>query len=163
MTRYTVTVTSDDDRAIETTVKVDTSAGVPLITELHLKAAPGGGVTPSEAVELLLRALPQNTVAEVDVSGALPDRPTGVARSVGETSAPARVSVPAAVRPSAGPKSERAYRTMPAGFVEAFHNYPTIGALADAFGVPRYTAQAWVNTARRRGQLPSAKKRTRRR
>ncbi|MEZ0109060.1 hypothetical protein ABH920_003070 [Catenulispora sp. EB89] len=156
-------MTSDDDRAIETTVKVDVSAGVPLITELHLKAAPGGGVTPSEAMELLLRALPQSTFAETDTSAASSDQPTGVVRPVGESSAPARVSVPAAVRPSAEPGSERAYRTMPAGFVEAFHEYPTIGALADAFGVPRYTAQAWVNTARRRGQLPSAKKRTRRR
>jgi transposase-like protein len=46
---------------------------------------------------------------------------------------------------------------MPADFVERYEQSSTIGALAESYGVPRHTAQAWINTARRHGQIKPAK------
>jgi len=51
---FTITITNDDATGAQTTIRVDTSTGGPVVTELTVRAAHGGGLTPHQlpAVDL---------------------------------------------------------------------------------------------------------------
>jgi hypothetical protein len=51
---FTITITNDDASGAQTTIRVDTSTGGPVVTELTVRAAHGGGLTPHQlpAVDL---------------------------------------------------------------------------------------------------------------
>lgn len=55
--------------------------------------------------------------------------------------------------------AERPYRKMPeaAEVIEVFSLTGSVGKLAAHYGVPRYTAQAWVDRLRRSGRLEDGK------
>jgi hypothetical protein len=54
----------------------------------------------------------------------------------------------------------RVRRLMPDDFPQTYNNQAsTVAALADAYGVPRHTAQGWINTARKRGLIEPARSR----
>jgi hypothetical protein len=64
VSRYVITIAPDDeiqDDAAQTTVRIDTSTGQTLITELTVRAADGGGLAPADLppidLDLLVRAL----------------------------------------------------------------------------------------------------------
>jgi hypothetical protein len=51
----------------------------------------------------------------------------------------------------------RAYRRMPADFVEVFQQAGGVTAVADHYSVPRHTAQGWVRRLRQEGSLPASR------
>ena len=55
-------------------------------------------------------------------------------------------------------RGQRTYRVMPADFLSRYGT-STMAELADAYGVPLYTIQSWIGTARKQGKLPPARKR----
>ncbi len=79
----------------------------------------------------------------------------------------ARTSAKTAAKTKAAPPTsgtgskDRAYRSMPEDFVSTYHQAPTVAALAEVYGVPVYTAQNWINTARKRDMIPAARSRRR--
>jgi hypothetical protein len=54
---YTITITNDDTTGAETTIRVDTSTGGAVVTELTVRAADGGGLTPHQLPALDLEQL----------------------------------------------------------------------------------------------------------
>jgi len=54
---YTITITNDDTTGAETTIRVDTSTGGAVVTELTVRAAEGGGLTPHQLPALDLEQL----------------------------------------------------------------------------------------------------------
>jgi hypothetical protein len=161
MKSYTVTVACGESRAI---INVNVAGPTPMITEVHLTAPVGHGLTATEVLDLLLRGMPDPGYALVratEVAAAVPPPapapalPATALPKSGETGAGA----PAQRRTMSrkGEARERSYRTMPADFVDRYERSATIGALAESYGVPRHTAQAWINTARRHGRIKPAK------
>jgi hypothetical protein len=58
--------------------------------------------------------------------------------------------------PAAAASESRVRRFMPDDFVEVYTQASTVAAVADFYGVPGYTAQGWVQTARKRGLIAPA-------
>jgi hypothetical protein len=55
-------------------------------------------------------------------------------------------------------RAQRNYRVMPTDFLSRYGT-STMAELAAAYGVPLYTIQSWIGTARKQGKLPPARKR----
>ena len=79
-----------------------------------------------------------------------------------KTATPAKKTAAGKARKAAPPAPSTASgrNTMPENFVEIYRQAPTRTAIADYFNVKDYTAQSWIKTARRRGLIPDARKRT---
>lgn len=91
MSKYVITIAPDEEviaDAAQTTVRIDTSTGQTLITELTVRAADGGGLAPADLppidLDLLVRALTASTpamtlpsVEEARAAAALPAAGSG--------------------------------------------------------------------------------------
>jgi len=69
------------------------------------------------------------------------NQPTGKKAAPGKTT---RKQAPATAAPAAAGSGERVYRRMPDDFAAVYAQAGTTAAIADHYGVPRYTAQGWV-------------------
>jgi hypothetical protein len=56
---------------------------------------------------------------------------------------------PAAAAATADSRTERVYRRMPDDFATVYRQAGTTAAIADHYGVPRYTAQGWIGRHRK--------------
>ncbi len=176
MASFTITVTPDDGAGAQTTIRVKTAPGSARITELTVKAAGGGGLSPDElsAVDLdaLIAAIAPTgttTVAELTaemptgVPAHLPAKPGRRAKAAGARPAGAKASNGGSRRAAAttdGEQSDtgrRAYRRMPEvdEVLDAYRRVGGTTALARYFGVPRHTATGWLRRLRSMGQLQS--------
>jgi hypothetical protein len=170
---FTITVTPDDGAGAQTTIRVKTAPGRAQITELTVKAAGGGGLSPHElsAVDLdaLIAAIAPTgttTVAELtgdmpsDVPAHLPGKPGRRAKAAGAgtkaaNGKPRRVGATTVSERS--DTGRRAYRRMPEvdEVLDAYRRVGGTTALARYFGVPRHTATGWLRRLRSMGQLQS--------
>jgi hypothetical protein len=175
MTGFTITITPTptDDPAAHTSIHVDTGAGGARITEMTVRAADGGTLTPQYLagvdLEALIAALsPPASAATTTARPAPPDTgPTRAqGRATGRTNAsattPSRARQAKKDTSAAGQRSDgqrsagrRAYRRMPEAreVLDAYRKLGGTTALARHFGVPRHTATGWLRRLRRTGQL----------
>ena len=73
------------------------------------------------------------------------------AKTAKTTAAPAKKQTAARTRtkaPAAPTPSGRVYRRTPDDLAEVFEQVETVAGIAEHYGVPRYTAQGWVNRLR---------------
>jgi hypothetical protein len=174
VTIYTVTITSDTGGQAEATVKLDIDDGVARVTEFIVRpprraGTPEGHLSGAD-FELLMRAV-QPALMAVDAMepGAVGPRggseprsggggagrvrkrtgaPSPANTGVDDTEAPqhtgsARKRAPATI------KAGRVYRRMPADLAARFAETGSVTGLAAHYGVPRHTAQGWINRMRR--------------
>ncbi|MFD7169142.1 hypothetical protein [Streptomyces violascens] len=156
--KWTITVEAsgggaEEEPATITAVMTSVPGGVPRIVELVVRASEAGEVPPRAALDIDFEMLAQ---AMSGVAGPL------ASRSKGELASRKQAAVPAT---SIEEKTERPYRKMPdADEVKAvFLEASSVGKVAQHYGVPRYTAQAWVDRLRRLGHLEEPKSSTRKR
>jgi hypothetical protein len=97
VSKYVITIAPDEeieDEAAQTTVRIDTSTGQTLITELTVRAADGGGLAPADLppidLDLLVRALTASAPAlalppaeESRAAAALPAAEADIAEAEG--------------------------------------------------------------------------------
>jgi hypothetical protein len=180
---FTITVTPDDGAGAQTTIRVKTAPGSARITELTVKAAGGGGLSPHElsAVDLdaLIAAIAPTgttTVTELaadlpsGVPAHLPGKPGRRAKAADTRSADNRSAGADARAADGKPRrgaatthreqpdtGRRAYRRMPEvdEVLDAYRRVGGTTALARYFGVPRHTATGWLRRLRSMGQLQS--------
>jgi hypothetical protein len=169
---FTITVTPDDGAGAQTTIRVKTAPGSARITELTVKAAGGGGLSPDElsAVDLdaLIAAIAPTgttTITELptEMPARLPGKPGRRAKATDTRAAGAKAANGKPRRAAAatdGERSEtgrRAYRRMPEvdEVLDAYRRVGGTTALARYFGVPRHTATGWLRRLRSMGQLQS--------
>ena len=182
MAGYTITITSNDGEAgAQTTIRVDTTGGSARVTELTVRSAGGGGLSPQRLpavnLEQLIAALsPTAQTAIATVPAAEPVAATAVstpsgrgrsgrakragrkapAKKAASRSRQARAEKTTASRESAN--GRRAYRRMPEA-TEVAALYRAAGsatAVAEHYGVPRHTASGWVRRLRSQGLLDAA-------
>jgi hypothetical protein len=168
---FTITVTPDDGAGAQTTIRVKTAPGSARITELTVKAAGGGGLSPDELSAVDIDAL----IAAVAPTGAAPlgtlpaDLPAeipprlpgrrGAAKTAGTADAKATNGKPRrgaeAAHDTQPGTGRRAYRRMPdvSEVLDAYRRVGGTTALARYFGVPRHTATGWLRRLRSMGQL----------
>src|SRR5262245_55263256 len=159
MSIYTIIIRPEDDSEAETTVSVDVDGATTRILELSVRAGGGGGLPsqlPLPDFTLLLRAILAATVDDqlpmppngslVRRAGAREGERQGGIRLVDlEGQRHARLdSVPA---PS-NVLGARAYRRMPDDLMEVFERTRSVTAVSRHYGVPRHTAQGWINRLR---------------
>jgi hypothetical protein len=151
---YVITVTTrDDDHALEprisAVVRLDEKS-VPYIVELTVRPADRGETLSHAVRDIDFEQLTKALLSTVSASARVAPVPT--ARHQDKPPQPRRTDKPAQSR---GNNNQRPYRKMPpAEDVKAvFLETESVGKLASHFDVPRYTAQAWVDRLRRRGQL----------
>lgn len=148
--KYSITIQAHDQVSdalpkISAVMQLDES-GTPRIVELTVGAADGGPIAPEVARDidfaLLAEALGNAVSATVRSPRGTADAPAAGRSRAGE---------PADARPA----QERPYRRMPEAdeVEEVIRRTRSVGKLARHYGVPRYTAQAWVNRLRRAGRL----------
>ena len=103
-------------------------------------SAPAPAKRTSRRPTVKTRAAEQETVPS---SGTRRGRnqPTPKKTAPGKT---ARKQSPAATAPAAAASGERVYRRMPDDFAAVYRQAGTTAAIAEHYGVPRYTAQGWV-------------------
>lgn len=167
MGSFTITVTPDDGAGAQTTIRVKTAPGSARITELTVKAAGSGGLSPDELSAVDLDALiaavaPTGTAALTALPAEAPARLPGKrgagkpaeakvanGKSRGATSATRATD---GAQPSTG---RRAYRRMPEvnEVLDAYRRVGGTTALARYFGVPRHTATGWLRRLRSMGEL----------
>jgi hypothetical protein len=156
---FTITVTPDDGAGAQTTIRVKTAPGSARITELTVKAAGGGGLSPDELSAVDLDALiaavaPTGTATLTAVPTEVPAQRSG-RRGAGKT-ADAKLLPDARVANGALPSTgRRAYRRMPEvnEVLDAYRRVGGTTALARYFGVPRHTATGWLRRLRSMGEL----------
>jgi hypothetical protein len=157
---YTISISPEDGSGVQTTVLVDVDdeGSGARISELTVKAASGEGLLPHHLpaidLELLLRAVgpaashdPSVRAAQQASAAASPrtartaERVTqGMRRRRGS-----RVGVK-----TASSLGGRAYRRMPDDLAEVYEQTQSVTAVARHYGVPRHTAQGWMNRLRER-------------
>jgi hypothetical protein len=71
---YTITITSNDEAAAQTTIRVDTASGSARIIELTVRAAEGGGIFPQQLPSLNLDQL---------IAALVPSAPTAITETPG--------------------------------------------------------------------------------
>jgi hypothetical protein len=155
---FTITVTPDDGAGAQTTIRVKTAPGSARITELTVKAAGGGGLSPDELSAVDLDALiaavaPTGTATLTAVPTEVPAQRSG-RRGAGKTADAklADAKLASGVLPDTG---RRAYRRMPEvdEVLDAYRRVGGTTALARYFGVPRHTATGWLRRLRSMGEL----------
>jgi hypothetical protein len=181
--QYTVTIAPDNLEGTQTVVRLEVDAGTPRITEVSVKSCNATRVSapqmPAIDLELLLRAV----LPAIGSTAGSPDNPQSADRGSGglvaTTTPRQRRPIPETSRPGSAPKragsprmvksgtaatgpskssKQRVYRTMPADFTDAYGR-DTMSRLAERFGVPQHTVQAWIKTARKQGTIPPARRR----
>jgi hypothetical protein len=159
-------------------VEVDHSGGAVRVTEMTVRATEGAGLSgtrlPVVDVELLLQAiLPSTDGRDAPANGRARISPAsgGTARARGgrattaatETGGRAKRATGGRRDPKrtgttdrrrtaeskAGSSDMRAYRRMPDDLAETYGTLKNITALAGHYGVPRHTAQGWMNRLRK--------------
>lgn len=168
MSTYNITITPQDDPRIQTTVSVEVegTGHAVRVTEMTVRAVEGAGLPgarlPAVDVELLLRAIlpPEAAEAAEPEPRARAGRAARITPGRGKRTAPeareAKRTTPA-VRRSAAKAAKatngniRAYRRMPDDVVNTYAELHSITALAAHYGVPRHTAQGWMNRLRKQG------------
>jgi hypothetical protein len=156
MGQYIITIVpvADDDFAgpvSQTTVRVETDNGRPVVTELIMRAPDGSGLVNGELpyvdFETLLRAFVREGSTEParprPAPKAAPKKPATSGRAGGARSAKAKVS-----HLQAG----RAYRRSPEleELEAAYAETGSIAGVAEHFDVPVHTAQGWISRLRRK-------------
>jgi hypothetical protein len=162
---YNITITPQDDPRIQTTVSVEVegSGRAVRVTEMTVRAAEGAGLPgarlPAVDVELLLRAIlpPEDEVPARSRRGraTVGKAVRGTKRATADRRGAKRTSAGARRAERAATGSMRAYRRMPDDLAERYQELNSITALAAHYGVPRHTAQGWMNRLRKQG-LPGA-------
>ncbi|MFT7840507.1 hypothetical protein Q5530_30565 [Saccharothrix sp. BKS2] len=158
--KYSITIQAHDQVSgalpkISAVVQVDGS-GPPRIVELTVGAVDDGPIAPDVArnidFALLADALGNAVSATVCSPRDEVDAPADHAHGGTSRTDQAHGDTSPADRPA----PERPYRRMPdaAEVEEVVRRTRSVGKLAQHYGVPRYTAQAWVNRLRRAGRLP---------
>jgi hypothetical protein len=142
---YLITVTTRDDGhasepRISAVIRLDEES-VPYIVELTVRPADRGETLPNAVRDIDFEQLTKALLSTVSASARIAPVPTS-----------RRPDKHAQPRTDNG---QRPYRKMPpADDVKAvFLESESVGKLATHFGVPRYTAQAWVDRLRRSGEL----------
>jgi hypothetical protein len=172
MRTYNITITPQDDPRIQTTVSVEVerSGRAVRVTEMTVRAVEGAGLPgarlPAVDVELLLRAILPPEAAEAAAepeprgrAGRAARITPGRAKRAAPEAREAKRTAPAARRAAAkaakaakaGEGDIRAYRRMPDDVVNTYAQLHSITALAAHYGVPRHTAQGWMNRLRKQG------------
>jgi hypothetical protein len=176
VSRYTITITADDDGmagAAQTTIRVDMSTGQTRVTDLTVRAANGGGLAPADLppidLDLLIHALAAPTPAAALIPATKPGQPVqeampAPARRARKTAAKktaAKRAAPKATRSTAKKATKRAvdssgtraYRRMPEPeqVMDVYHQTGSITAVAEHFGVPRHTVAGWARRLRTLG------------
>jgi len=154
---YTITITPEDGTGSHTTVRVEVQDGVPRVTEYVVRTPAGTSLTSDElaAVDLDLLISAMKPVDAADTR-----RPTGEAPVRRTTRQPA-ASIAKKARPSTKrskpavtgpevPPDARAYRKIPDDLLARFAEIRSVTGLAAHYGVPRHTAQGWINRTRQR-------------
>ncbi len=177
MATYNITITPQDNPAVQTTVSVEVegSGRAVRVTEMTVRAAQGselpGTRLPVVDVELLLRAiLPPGESAPAESGGrgrrartttttTAPRSPRGgrataerreAKRGSGRQAA-AKAGAKATKASAKSGSNMRAYRRMPDDLAATYEQMGSITALAAHYGVPRHTAQGWMNRLRKQG------------
>ncbi|MET7402571.1 hypothetical protein ABZS66_54735 [Dactylosporangium sp. NPDC005572] len=167
---YTITISPDDGSGAQTTVTVDVDGDVMRVMEVNVRSATGGGLVggrmPDVDFDLLLRAINPGRGAgqpgaaadesAAPAESAAPRRTQPAAQSTaprGAAEGPRRRGKPK-VETSVPPSSlgGRAYRKMPDDLAEVYERTQSVTAVAQHFGVPRHTAQGWMNRLRQQVQ-----------
>lgn len=163
MSSYTVTITPDAPGGAEATVRLDVERGTARITEFAVRPAAGRTISATRGssvdFDLVLRAVgPAVTAVEAMQSVTRSSEPAAAPRP---RSARGRTAKSSAGRAGRGTRAAtrqakpasasggRAYRRMPEDVAETFAQIGSVTALAVHYGVPRHTAQGWVNRLRR--------------
>ncbi|MFD7657530.1 hypothetical protein ACFV4N_26440 [Actinosynnema sp. NPDC059797] len=158
--KYSITIQAHDQVSdalpkISAVMQLDES-GTPRIVELTVGAADGGPIAPEVARDIDFALLAEALGNAVSATVRSP-RGTADASAAGRSRAGGPADArPADARPAdAQPAQERPYRRMPEAdeVEEVIRRTRSVGKLARHYGVPRYTAQAWVNRLRRAGRL----------
>jgi hypothetical protein len=149
---FTITISPDDDPDAGTSIHVDITAGGQ-VTELTVRPAKGGSLSPGHLAVVNLDALISALTVPAATAAALPGPGTGQPET-----AP-HVLFTEASTLAAGQRSaeRRAYRRMPdvETVLAAYRQVGGITALAHHFGVPRHTASNWLRRLRSMGHLDS--------
>ncbi|MGC9670790.1 hypothetical protein ACNTMW_30110 [Planosporangium sp. 12N6] len=100
MAGYTITITSNDEVGAQTTIRVETAAGSPRITELTVRAADGGAIFPEKlpalSLDQLIAALvPSGVPAGATAPDPTPSAPTTKASGTELPAGPASEPLPA--------------------------------------------------------------------
>jgi hypothetical protein len=161
---YTISISPDDRGGAITTVSVelDDQGTAVRIREMTVRPADGSGLSPQQLpsidFELLLRAIGPASRREVStpVAAAAPQRGRGARRRrtsddtpAGATKRRTRRSAAKAAT-STSTSAGRAYRRMPDDLSEVYEELESVTAVARHYGVPRHTAQGWMNRLRQR-------------
>jgi hypothetical protein len=159
---YNISITPQDDPRIQTTVSVEVerSGRAVRVTEMTVRAVEGAGLPgarlPAVDVELLLRAILPPEAAEAEPRGrtgrAARITPGRAKRTAFERREAKRAAAPARrAAAKAAEENVRAYRRMPDDIIDTYAQLHSITALAAHYGVPRHTAQGWMNRLRKQG------------
>jgi hypothetical protein len=160
---YNITITPQDDPRVQTTVSVEVegTGRAVRVTEMTVRAAEGAGLPgarlPAVDVELLLRAILPPAEEEPPRPGRRGRAPAAKARRAAAAPAAERRATKrtaAAARRAAKKASTgdmRAYRRMPDDLAKTYQELGSITGLAAHYGVPRHTAQGWMNRLRKQG------------
>jgi hypothetical protein len=161
VTTYNITITPQDDPRIQTTisVEVERTGRAVRVTEMTVRAAKGAGLPgsrlPAVDVELLLRAiLPPAAGQEPPRArgrAGKQARPAAARQSAAAERRDSKRSGTSTARRAPAGGDMRAYRRMPDDLAETYAQLNSITALAQHYGVPRHTAQGWMNRMRKQG------------
>ncbi|MEV0041150.1 hypothetical protein [Streptomyces sp. NPDC050804] len=159
--KWTITVEASDGSVDEapatiTAVMQRGADGTPRIVELIVRASEEGGIPPRAALDIDFEMLARAVSGVASRTPSQTPSQAAPAHSRDEAESLKR----AATTPVVEGQSERPYRKMPdADEVKGvFLETGSVGKVARHYGVPRYTAQSWVDRLRRMGHLEETTK-----
>jgi hypothetical protein len=163
MTTYTVTIAPETGVGAETIVRIDVNEGLARIREIVVRPSreqDAGDQLGGLDFDVVMRVL-QPAVAAIaagtGVAGATVaaagDRPAATRARAGqrraeETRTGRARSSPPAESEVAPLLQRRAYRRLPEDLAETFARLGSVTKVAAHYGVPRHTAQGWINRLR---------------
>lgn len=156
MGSYTVNIAPEDGGGPQTTIRIDVRDGVARITELVVRPSAERDATDQLSgidFDALMRVVQPAIAAIESVSAAAEPAATPAAPAV-RSVAPQRARV--ATAPAAGQQKAslrpRAYRRIPTDLADTFAELGSVTKVAAHYGVPRHTAQGWINRLRREAE-----------
>jgi hypothetical protein len=149
-----LTLSPEDGSGTQVTIRLEVEDGVVRVAEYAARTPAGTSV----ASDILSMVDLERLVSAVRLSdaGADPSEATPDSRSRGaRRPAPVRstrTATPATQKSArtASPPAARAYRKLPDDLIETFEQIGSVTGLAAHYGVPRHTAQGWINRMRSR-------------